>query len=149
MNRVLVFIVALLSISISHAADKEKAANEKEITNAEVYSKRANELGVLQNKIIALEKTIREQLAEKNKATDKEKVKEHVVAIKKGLKDRAETILKYNKEYNFIRYELPHKGKDFDKRYKRFDEARQKVFEDEINQSLSEVLNNINEKYNN
>lgn len=74
---------------------------------------------------------------------------EHVVAIKKGLKDRAETILKYNKEYNFIRYELPHKGKDFDKRYKRFDEARQKVFEDEINQSLSEVLNNINEKYNN
>ena len=141
----------ILMTFLSFASDtppKPEGKDGDKNSRAAIYSKHENDLNTLASKITTNETKIKELIAEKNKTNDKPKLKEIVAEIRKNLDERRDSIQKYNKEYHFMKYELPHKGKEFTKKYKRFDEKMQKSFEDEVNMQLSDVLGKLNKKYN-
>lgn len=132
----------------------------------------------LLGKINANETAVKTLLKEADEEKDPAKSKEIVAEIKKNLKERKENIKKYNKEYNHVLYEhpgqmnYPSEEKDEKKegghekkaeggehgkegeaghgrvRYKRYDEKRMQEFEDETNKLLSNVYQDIKNKYN-
>lgn len=112
------------------------------------YIKHDATLLTLQGKINADEKAIRELLIEKNNAPTTEKSHEAVKEIKDLLKSRKENINKFNKEFHHIRFEHPEKDGKFDTKYRRYDNKSVKEFEDEVDKSLSNVYQNMKNKYN-
>lgn len=153
-------LILCLSVSISASADGTFAKHD------------ANLLQLI-GKINTDEKSIVELIKEKNDTSDSARAHEIAAEIKNLLKSRRENIEKYNKEYYHVQYEHPGKmdtseppnkkdkksGHDEKKdgpevvdkkpRYKRYDEKMIKEFEDEINKTLSGVINNVKKKYNN
>lgn len=142
------------------------------------YSKHEANLYQFMGKINANEAAVKSLIKEKNETTDAAKSKEILEEIKKNLKERKETIRKYNKEYNHVLYEHPgqmnypedqkeekkegghekpkehsgeHEGSGVERhaiRYKRYDEKTIQEFEDETNKLISNIYQDVQKKYN-
>ncbi len=111
------------------------------------FIKHDSNLMMLTGKIHADEKAIRQLLEDKKIASTREQSLEIAKQVKELLKSRKENIEKFNKELHHVRFEHPEKDGKFETRYKRFDEKSIKEFEDEIDKALSNVYQNIKNKY--
>lgn len=111
------------------------------------YYKDIATLEQTEGQLIALEKSIRDKIEEKNKTKDKEQLKVILADIKEELKKRKELVAKYAKLYNHTRYNHPEKGQVFEARYKKIDSKYEKEFEDEVNGLLSNIMSGVRKQY--